>query len=117
MDRFGYQSEKFSTARSCLMLPFPKGESEAIASAFHECYLGLKNLDRDRLDANAREWVATLEEFMNTSGIEDSPGRGKWAAKADQFTEKQKFDLAHVVDELASWFHMCFWQGSESPNH
>jgi hypothetical protein len=105
---FAYQAEKFSAARQCLMLPHPRGEAESIASAFHECSLGLHDLRRDELDNNARQWVAKLEELMETKGLEDPSGRGLWTVKAQQLTVDQKIELSRVVDELAHWFDRQF---------
>lgn len=110
--RFVYQTEKFAAARRCLMLPFPQGESHSISLAFHECYLGLNDHDRDDLDGSAREWVNKLERLMDTTGVHDTSGRGAWAAKGDQFTEVEKFELSQCVDALASWFSICFWDRS-----
>jgi hypothetical protein len=101
--RFSYAAEKFGAARRGLMLPHPKGESQSVAGAFHECSLGLKDLPRQALDENARKWVGELEELMNTDGIpEDS--RGAWYMKAERLTVEEKFTLSGVVDELADWF-------------
>jgi hypothetical protein len=94
------------------MLPFPQGESHSISLAFHECYLGLKDLNREDLDSSAREWISKLEQFMDTGGIEDSSGRGTWAVRADKLTENEKIELSTIIDELANWFHMCFWDRS-----
>lgn len=104
--KFPYQAEKFSAARSCLMLPHPKGEAESIAHAFHECHLGLHDLRRDNLDDNARNWLAKLEALMDTTGLEDPSGRGLWAVKAERLTVDEKLELSRVVDELAAWFDM-----------
>jgi len=76
--KYSYPAEKFSTARRYLMLPHTKGEAESIMLAFHECSLGLHDLDRDDLDENARDWVRKLEELMNTDGLNDPSDRGLW---------------------------------------
>ena len=70
--KYVYQAETFSTARRVLMLPHPRGEQDSIARAFHECRLGLDDLDRDGLDENARERVKRLEELMATAGFSDA---------------------------------------------
>ncbi len=103
--KFSYQSEKFSSARSALMLPHPNGEAASIAAAFHQCSLGLHQLYEKDLDDNARSWTEKLRELMDTSGLVDPDGRGLWAVKAASLTVDQKFELSRVVDELAHWFH------------
>jgi hypothetical protein len=107
--KFGYQLEKFSAARSALMLPHPRGESESIASAFHACSLGLHGLELDSLDDNVRDWIRKVEAFMDTAGLSNPDGRGLWVIKADSLTEEQKFELSRVVDELAHYFDREFW--------
>ncbi|MBK5275849.1 MAG: hypothetical protein JJE30_12455 [Desulfuromonadales bacterium] len=102
--KYSYPSEKFSVARHSLMLPHPKGEAESIMHAFHECSLGLHDVDRDSLDDDARKWVHELEELMNTGGLEDPTSKGLWVIKAEQLTIDNKFRLSHIVDELACWF-------------
>jgi hypothetical protein len=87
------------------MLPHPRGEAASIASAFHECFLGLGDLIRDDLDPDARTWIATLEALMGTTGIQDPSGRGTWQIKAETLTEDERFTLSRTVDELAWWFH------------
>lgn len=100
---FRYAAEKFAAARRSLMLPHPRGESQSIASAFHECFLGLKDLPRNALDANARKWVGELDELMNTDGVPEDP-RGTSYMKAERLSVEEKFTLSSVVDELADWF-------------
>jgi hypothetical protein len=108
--KFGYQAEKFSAARRNLMLPHPRGAAQSIAGAFHACWLGLKDLQTDNLDEGVQNWLEKLEDLMDTSGIEDTSGRGKWVLKAEQLTEEQKLELSRVIDELAHWFTREFWQ-------
>ena len=110
--KFSYQTEKFSVARSALMLPHPRGESESIASAFHACSLGLHDLNIDSLDDNARDWVSQIKAFIDTTDLSDPDDRGLWAVKADLLTEEQKFELSRVVDELACYFRQEFWSTS-----
>lgn len=99
-----YQYEKLSSARSALMLPHPHGEAESIAHAFHECQLGLDHLNRDELDDYAREWVSKLENLMDTSDLSDPTKKGLWEIKAETLSVEDKFELSHVVNELAHWF-------------
>lgn len=86
------------------MLPHPRGESESIVGALHECMLGLHDIKPDHLDDSARDWVRTLEEMMDDTGIVDNSGGGTWLLKADSLTEGDKFALSDAVDELAHWF-------------
>lgn len=101
---FEYAASKFSTARRILMLPHPHGEADSIADAFHECHLGLKDIDRGQLDDSARDWVATLDELMNTEGFADESGVGLWRVKAATFGVDDLLDLSMAVDELQHWF-------------
>ncbi len=99
--KYLYLSEKLAAARHMLMLPHPNGEEESIMHAFHECSLGLKDLDRDTLDDSQRTWVMKLEELMNTDGLEDPSERGLWRIKAETLTEDEKIELSRIVDDLA----------------
>ncbi len=92
------------------MLPHPQGEPQAIVAAFHNCSLGLKDLDRDELDEDVQRLLAKLDWLMDTAGLEDPSGRGLGLIRAEQLTLDQKLDLSRIVDELASWFNMKFWQ-------
>ena len=98
------QAETFSTARRCLMLPLPHGEQDSIARAFHECSLGLRDLDRAGLDENARDRVKRLEELMATAGFSDANRAGPEAVKARELSLQEKFELSRIIDELAYWF-------------
>jgi hypothetical protein len=97
------QAETFSTARRSLMLPHPRGEQDSIARAFHECRLGLNDLDRDGLDENARGRVKRLEELMATAGFSDE-NRVAQAVEARELSLQEKFELSRIIDELAYWF-------------
>ncbi len=103
--KYSYPVENFSTARYALMLPHPKGEAESIMRAFHECSIGLHNLDRAGLDANALRWVCKLEDLMNIDGLEDPSGRGLFIIKAELLSEGEEFELSHLVNDLAEWFN------------
>ena len=112
MKNFGYQAEKFRSAVCALMLPHPKGETDAIATALHECYLAFLDLDHDDLDESAREWAQKLEEFIRTDKVGgDLPGQ--WLTIAERLTVDQKCELSNCVFELNSWFHMYFWSTGE----
>ncbi len=110
--RFAYQSEKLSQARRALMLPHSRGEAESIAEAFHTCFLGFRDLKSDTLDDDARRWFDKITEMMDTTGVQDSTGRGTWAVKAEGFSTDQKIELSRAVDELSHWFDRRFWEGS-----
>jgi hypothetical protein len=107
--KFAYQSEKFSVARSCLMLPHTRGEAESIASAFHECSLGLHQLDLNSVSDDARSWIRRLNEFMDTRGLSDPNKAGLWSIKAESLTTDEQIELSRIVDELANYFHREFW--------
>jgi hypothetical protein len=102
--KFRYQAEKFADARRALMLPHTHGEHKSIANAFHDCELALDQVAKDHLDDNARLWIQTLEEFMNTSGLSDPHGVGLWSVKAQEFSVDEKLTISRIVDELAHWF-------------
>ncbi len=99
-----YLAEKFSIARSILMLPHSRGEEESIAEAFHTCRSLLHTLDRDELDEDARGLVRKLDDLMNTDGLSDPSGRGLWLVKAKKFSTDEKLELSSTVDALADWF-------------
>ena len=101
---FSYQAEKFAIARRRLMLPHPNGEAASIISAFHECSQGLHGLDVAKLDDQAHSLLGLLTTLMDISEVADPQERGAWAVKAAAFTVEQKFELARVIDELATWF-------------
>ncbi len=106
MTDFAYPSEKFSVARSSLMLPHPRGEAASITDAFHSCLLGLAGLDKSTLDDDARRWVTDLDALMNTDGLEDPDGNtGLLMVKAKMLTEEQKSQLSLIIDSLAVWFN------------
>lgn len=102
--KYSYPAEKFSVARSSLMLPHPRGEAASISNAFHECSLGLHELDRQDLDDSAAQWLRQLDDLMNTDGLDDPHGKGTWMIKAEQLDEDQKVELSRIIDELAHWF-------------
>jgi hypothetical protein len=102
--KFVYQAETFSTARRILMLPHPRGEQDSIARAFHECSLGLHDLDRSGLDENARGRVKRLEELMAIAGFSEVNRVGAETVMACEPSLEEKFELSRIVDELAYWF-------------
>jgi hypothetical protein len=102
--KFGYQREKFYQARSCLLLP--ENETSAIASAFEVISRCLHQFDTSKVqDDNALEWLKTVHQTMDTTGL-TSPN-GLWLEKAAMLTTGEKREFARAVDELASWFD---WQ-------
>lgn len=108
--KYGYQMQKFSQARQCLMLPHPMGEARSIAHAFDHCNHGLGELrDLEELDEDKRNSIQKLKGLMDTSGLNDPNGRGTWEVKAEKLTEAQRFELSRVIDDLADFFHREFW--------
>ena len=107
--RFVYQSEKLAAARQCLMLPHPKGEADSIACAFSECSLAFRNFDVQAVQSDdARKCIETIQQMMNTTGINDPEGRGKYFIKAEQLSVTERSELSIAVDELAYWFRREF---------
>jgi hypothetical protein len=102
--KYSYAAEKFSNARRMLMLPPPAKEAQIIALAFHEISLCLRDLRQDDLDDSAKDWLAKVQSFMDTTGVVDLTGSGTYQVKAQSLTQDQKLELAGCVDELASWF-------------
>jgi hypothetical protein len=91
------------------MLPHPHGEAMSISEAFAECSAGFRDLRDEDCDDSARQWVNTIREYMDTSGIDDSSGRGTWRIKAEGMSLDEKYELSAAVDELAHWFSRRFW--------
>ena len=106
--KYGYQSEKLSAARRCLMLPHTSGIESSIADAFHECSLAFHKMDEDGLDDGARRSVSKIKDFMDTTGI--AAPSGAWAIKARSLSTDEQIELSLAVDELAHWFDRKFWE-------
>ena len=102
--RFFQMGQRMHEARQCLMLPHPKGEITAIADALARCADIRIHLDIDALDDNARAWVLRLQELMDVQGLSDPTGVGVYAVRAQSLTLEDLYDLARIVDDLASWF-------------
>jgi len=116
--KYVYQAETFSTARRTLMLPHPRGEQDSIARAFHECRLGLHDLDREGLDENARGRVKRLEELMATAGLSDPNRVGAGVVKPSELSLEEKFELSRIIDELAYWFRQkCLSSARDQKGH
>jgi hypothetical protein len=98
-----YAAEKLSAARRALMLPHSEGEAYSIMMAFEECGHGLSQLDRESLRDEARQWVDTISDLMDTTGIDDPGQRGTWVIKGERMSIDEKLDLSSAVDQLASW--------------
>jgi len=101
--------QKLHDARRCLMLPHPDGEAASIAEAFAECRAGLDVLPT-HLDEDAHPYVDTINEAMDTSGIENPYDRGADTVKAEKLTPEQKYEFSRAVDELASYLNRRFYE-------
>ncbi len=107
--KYSYQAEKFSTARSCLMLPHARGEATSIAGAFHECSLGLHDLDEKGLmdsvlHDDAKALIRELRKIMSTEGLKDPNKVGLYTVKAESLSYEERLRLSHIIDELNFWF-------------
>lgn len=112
-DRFNYQSEKLSQARSSLMAPHIRGEEYSFAAAFDVCSRAFHDFDVTRVeDEDAVGWIETIKRLMDTSGVEDATDEGTWVQRARLMTFEEKYEFSKAVDELASWFDREFWSGS-----
>lgn len=103
-----YPAEKLAAARRILKAPHPNGEADSFAHAFHECDLGLRDMRAEDLDDSARSWLRTIKQAMDTTGIDDPQGRGRWFVKAEKLSIEEKSRFSSAVDELADWFHERF---------
>ena len=116
--KYVYQAETFSAARRALMLPHPRGEQDSIARALNECKLGLRDLDRNELDENARGRVRRLEELMANAGFSDANRADAGAVKACELSLQERFELSRLVDELAYWFRQkCLSSAQDQKRH
>lgn len=112
-DRFDYQGEKLSLARSSLMAPHEMGEEHSYAAAFHACSLAFHQFDVSRVkNDDAVRWIETIKRLMDTSGVEDPTGEGTWVHRARQMTLEERREFSNAVDELASFFNREFWSDS-----
>jgi hypothetical protein len=107
-NHYGYPAGRFYGARRALMAPHPRGEDYSFGLAFGECHHGFGSIRDEHLDDDARRWVRTIRETMNTDGIEDPQGRGTWFLKAERLTLEEKSRFSSAVDELAHWFRERF---------
>ena len=107
-ERYGYPAEKLSAARRILMAPHPEGEAVSFGHAFLECEHGLRHMRPEDLDDNARHWVSTIREIMDTAGVVDPHRRGTAFVKAERLSIEDKHRFSAAVDELAHWFHDRF---------
>ena len=67
---YGYMSEKLSYARSCLMLPHPRGEAESVTSAMNECMHALSTVGDKRPD-DLEPYLSRLVGLIDTTGLDD----------------------------------------------
>jgi hypothetical protein len=110
-DRFDYQGEKLSQARSALMLPHSRGEEFSLADAFAFCDRAFTNFNMDRIrDSEALRHIATIQRSMDTTGLtEDASGAGTWVKRGRMMSVDQRSEFSRAVDELADWFNREFW--------
>jgi len=100
-----YQSEKFSVARSCLMLPHPRGEEASIADAMFNIDLGIDGFQvPDDFNEDAAGQLAELRRMMVRDGLEDPEGVGLYTVLARTWDVDERHRFSHLVDELAWWF-------------
>jgi len=113
MGDFMYQAEKFGDARRALMAPHPKGEEDSFARAFHECWVGLKDLDESRLDGGTRHAVDVIRRALDTAGVASiSPAGVLWPSKIKSMDERERYEFSNAVDTLATWFDQKFPEAS-----
>ncbi len=92
------------------MLPHRQGEDASIASAFEFCKRAFHNFDETSIeDEDARGWVEAIKAFMDTTGVDDPSGRGRWLVRAEQLTADQRAELSRALDALGTWFDAEFW--------
>ncbi|ODT76129.1 hypothetical protein ABS71_03675 [bacterium SCN 62-11] len=110
-DRFDYQGEKLSQARSALMLPHSRGEEYSLADAFSFCDRAFTGFSLDRIkDPEALRHVMVIQRWMDTSGLsEDVSGEGTWVKRGRMMSVDNKLEFSRAVDELADWFNREFW--------
>src|SRR5690349_20259924 len=109
-DRFSYQLERLSKARSNLMSPHPQGEDRAFAAAFHDCSLAFHQFDADQVtEDEPRRQIDTIKRLMGAGGVSDPTGEGTWFHRGRAMGTEEKMVFSRAVDELASWFAMEFW--------
>jgi hypothetical protein len=56
-----------------------------------------------------QRFLDVVERCLDTSGLEDSNNRGLYWVKADALSVDERREFSNAVDELASYFNMCFW--------
>jgi hypothetical protein len=99
--KYSSQAEKFSAARSDLMLPHAEGEAISISEAFHNCSLALCDLDEKGLNEDMLTHLSTIKNML------PKPDSGETdMSKAEALTFDQKMELSNAVDELAHHFCM-----------
>lgn len=98
-NRFGYQMQKFSEARSALLVPLLQGEDEAFGLARVACSLGLNTLNLEHVEEEGmRRHLQTVQDLLNVD------------SRPMTLEEKRRFSSA--VDHLANWFAMEHWSGA-----
>ena len=103
--RVSYQAEKFSVARSCLMLPHPQGEEASIASAFAEIDHGLHRFEvPDDFSDEGVTLLRKLKQLMSTEGLSDPHQEGLYTIRARGMNVDERHTLSRLVDDLAFLF-------------
>jgi len=93
---FRYAAEKLDAARRTLKR-HPELDDDSIWSALHECWLGLREIRRDDLDALARSWLDGLDAIR---GDDELPAP-EAISKLDR---TERLELYRHVVNLAEWF-------------
>ena len=114
-DRFDYQTQKLSQARSALMAPHPWGEEKSFAEAFDHCTGAFKNFDVTRVkDKDACGWIETIKRLKDTTDVQDPTDEGTLVHRARAMSLEEKREFSNAVDELASWFRWEFLSEDQS---
>lgn len=98
---YGYMAQKLASARSCLMLPHPKGITESVTIAMFECMIALDGV-KDERPEELEPYLSRLVRLMDTSDLVDADGIGLLRVKAETFTEDELHQFSSTVDELAN---------------
>jgi hypothetical protein len=109
--KYRYLSEKLQAAVGILMIPV-SDPSRALADAFHECLLALKDLGQ-LPESDAETLRQRIERAIDTTGIAEHR-EGTWYAKAEQMSDEEVRDFSAAVHELAVWADRQLWSSSSA---